>query len=168
MKGEIINKVEKRNIINIDLTDYAPKQVIIEIDIKDFLFEGFILKEKNFREILENKEWDIYINKTVALFCSSDSIIPLWAYMLITGYLNERNIEICFGNQTDVFDNLFLENIKKINTFEFENNRVIVKGCGDITIHEKIFMEITKKLQPIVKSLMFGEACSSVPVYKKK
>jgi|TARA_B110000093_G_scaffold84166_1_gene91139 hypothetical protein len=168
MKNEIVNKVEKRSIINIDLTDYAPANNIIELDIADFLFQRLILREKDFRIQLEKTNWAIHKEKIIALICSADCIIPMWAYMLITSHLNKHNIDVYYGQKTELFNNLFIENIKKINTFELKNKRIIVNGCGDIKVPEKAYMEITKKLQPVVKSLMFGEACSAVPVYKKK
>ena len=168
MKNEIVNKVEKRSIINIDLTDYAPANNIIELDIADFLFQRLILREKDFRIQLEKTNWAIHKDKIIALICSADCIIPMWAYMLITSHLNKHNIDVYYGQKTELFNNLFIENIKKINTFELKNKRIIVNGCGDIKVPEKAYMEITKKLQPVVKSLMFGEACSAVSVYKKK
>ena len=167
MTNEIINKVAKSGIINLDLEDYAPRDIITELDLKDFLFEGLILKEKYFRESLKDHNWSKYRGDVLALFCSSNSIIPMWAYMLVTSYLEKNNLINFYGNKEQVFTLLFLEIIEKIDIQEFKDKRVIVKGCGNLKIHEKIYVAITKKMQPTVKSLMFGEACSSVPIYKK-
>tara|TARA_B100000767_G_C19754643_1_gene532367 strand:- start:1858 stop:2361 length:504 start_codon:yes stop_codon:yes gene_type:complete len=167
MTNEIINKIAKSGIINLDLEDYAPKDIITELDLKDFLFEGLILKEKHFRESLKDHNWSKYRNNVLALFCSANSIIPMWAYMLVTSYLEKNNIINFYGNKEQVFNLLFLGIIGKIDIQEFKDKRVIVKGCGNLKIHEKIYVAITKKMQPAVKSLMFGEACSSVPIHKK-
>ena len=167
MTNEIINKVAKSGIINLDLEDYAPRDIITELDLKDFLFEGLILKEKYFRESLKDHNWSKYRGNVLALFCSSNCIIPMWAYMLVTSYLEKNNLINFYGNKEQVFNLLFLEIIGKIDIQEFKDKRVIIKGCGNLKIHEKIYVAITKKMQPEVKSLMFGEACSSVPIHKK-
>ena len=167
MTNEIINKVAKSGIINIDLEDYAPRDIITELDLKDFLFEGLILKEKYFRESLKDHNWSKYRGNVLALFCSSNCIIPMWAYMLVTSYLEKNNLINFYGNKEQVFNLLFLEVIGKIDIQKFKDKRVIIKGCGNLKIHEKIYVAITKKIQPAVKSLMFGEACSSVPIHKK-
>ena len=167
MNNEIINKIAKSGIINLDLEDYAPKDIITELDLKDFLFEGLILKEKYFRESLKDHNWSKYRGNVLALFCSSNSIIPMWAYMLVTSYLEKNNLINFYGNKEQVFNLLFLEVIGKIDIQKFKDKRVIIKGCGNLKIHEKIYVAITKKMQPAVKSLMFGEACSSVPIHKK-
>jgi hypothetical protein len=159
MTNEIINKVAKSGIINLDLEDYAPRDIITELDLKDFLFEGLILKEKYFRESLKDHNWSKYRGNVLALFCSSNCIIPMWAYMLVTSYLEKNNLINFYGNKEQVFNLLFLEVIGKIDIQKFKDKRVIIKGCGNLKIHEKI--------QPAVKSLMFGEACSSVPIHKK-
>ena len=168
MAEEIVNKVANSGLINLDLTDYAPTKTIDEIDLKQFLFEGFILKEKEFRVALKDFDWTQYDSKIVAINCSSDCIIPMWAFMLITSYLNKVAEEIHFGTKNEVFQKHFLQNIDKIDASAFEGEKVIVKGCGHIPLTEDLYIAITKKLQNAVSSLMFGEACSAVPVFKKK
>jgi len=168
MAEEIVNKVANSGLINLDLTDYAPTKTIDEIDLKQFLFEGFILKEKEFRTALKEFDFSAYENKVVAVNCSSDCIIPMWAFMLITSYLNKVAEEIHFGTKNEVFQKHFLQNIDKIDASAFEGEKVIVKGCGHIPLTEDLYIAITKKLQNAVSSLMFGEACSAVPVFKKK
>ncbi|KRO63643.1 MAG: DUF2480 family protein [Bacteroidetes bacterium] len=168
MSEEIINRVANSDLITIDLTDYAPNIQILELDLKHFLFEGFILKEKDFRASLKEFDFSGYENKVVAVFCSSDCIIPMWAFMLVTSCLNNVASEIYSGNKNTVFQQLFLSNIENIKTLKFKNKKVIVKGCGQIPLSANLYVAITKKLQNIVTSLMFGEACSAVPVFKKQ
>ena len=168
MAEEIVNKVANSGLINLDLSDYAPTKTISEIDLKQFLFEGFILKEKEFRNTLKAFDFSAYENKVVAVNCSSDCIIPMWAFMLITSYLNNAASEIHFGTKNEVFQKHFLQNIERIDAEEFRGGKVIVKGCGHIPLTESLYIAITKKLQNTVSSLMFGEACSAVPVFKKK
>ena len=168
MKEEIINRVANSSLISIDLGDYAPKIQILELDIKQFLHEGLILKETVFRKTLKEFDFSIYNKKVVALFCSSDAIVPMWAYMLATSYLNRVSSKIYFGNKKDVFQDIFKKNINEIVSSEFEGQKIIIKGCGHIPLSESLYIAITEKLQPVVGSLMFGEACSAVPVFKKK
>ena len=168
MGEEIVNRVANSSLITIDLADYVPKLEILELDLKQFLFEGFILKEKVFRKTLKSFDFLIYNKKIVALFCSSDAIVPMWAYMLTTSYLNSLENKIHFGTKEDVFQKIFEKNIEEMDVSEFKTKKVIVKGCSNIPLSENLYVAITKKLQPIVSSLMFGEACSAVPVFKKK
>ena len=168
MSDEIVNKVANSALITIDLTDYAPKETIVILDVKDFLFEGIILKEKAFRNTLKEFDFSVYTDKIVALYCSSDAIVPMWAFMLLTSYLNNSASKIHFGTKEEVFQKIFSDNIDAIDATEFENKKVIVKGCGQIPLTEALYIAITKKLQNTVSSLMFGEACSAVPIFKKK
>ena len=168
MSDEIVNKVANSALITIDLTDYAPKETIAILDVKDFLFEGIILKEKDFRNTLKEFDFSVYTDKIVALYCSSDAIVPMWAFMLLTSYLNNSASKIHFGTKEEVFQKIFSDNIDAIDATEFENKKVIVKGCGQVPLTEILYIAITKKLQNTVSSLMFGEACSAVPVFKKK
>ena len=168
MSDEIVNKVANSALITIDLTDYAPKETIAILDVKDFLFEGIILKEKDFRNTLKEFDFSAYTDKIVALYCSSDAIVPMWAFMLLTSYLNSSASKIHFGTKEEVFQKIFSDNIDAIDATEFENKKVIVKGCGQVPLTETLYIAITKKLQNTVSSLMFGEACSAVPVLKKK
>jgi len=168
MSNEIVNRVANSGLITIDLADYAPSQSIAVLDVKDFLFQEVILKEKEFRAHLKEFDFSIYQNKTVAINCSSDAIVPMWAFMLVTSYLKGIASEIYFGKKEDVFQQIFTSNIDAIDSTEFENKKVIVKGCGQIPLSPSLYMTITKKLQTTVNSLMFGEACSAVPVLKNK
>ena len=168
MGREIINKVANSGLITIDLADYISQKPIEEFDLKAFLFKDCLLKEKMFRTALKEFDFSKYQNKVAAVFCSSDAIIPMWSYMLVSSYLSQVCSHIHFGRKEEVFQQLILKNINSINADAFNNKKVIIKGCGNIPLSESLYMAITQKLQSSVASLMFGEACSAVPVYKKK
>lgn len=166
--AEIVNKVAESGLITIDLENFYPKEEIIEFDLKPFLFMEMILKEKDFRERLDQENWEQYKDKKVTVFCSTDAVIPMWAFMLISTKLAPYSEEVYFGNKNETSEKLLLNNIKMINTDEFKDKRVVIKGCGDIEISPAAYLEISNKLIPVVKSIMYGEPCSTVPVYKKK
>lgn len=166
MEEAIINKVAQSGLVTLDLEKFYPEDEIKVFDLKDYLFMELILKEKDYREALKNADWSVYESKIVAICCSTDAIIPLWAYMLAVTYLEPIAKDIIFGNETEVLDILFLKNILKIDAREFEGKRIVVKGCGDKKVPESAYIEITKILRPVVKSIMFGEPCSTVPIYK--
>ena len=165
---ELVNKVAQSGLITLDLEDFFPKEAIIAFDIKEFLFRGLILKELEFRAALKAHDWSAYKDKTVAVFCSTDAIIPQWAFMLVGTYLSAQTTEIYFGTTEEVEQKLFLSNLKSIDATKYIDEKIIIKGCGTKTVTGEAYLEITKKLQPVVKSLMFGEACSTVPIYKRK
>jgi flavodoxin len=168
MAEEMINKVASSGIITIDLEDHYPTEEILAFDIKPYLFRGLILKEKDFREALQKTDWTKYKNKIVAVCCSADAIIPAWAYMLIATYLQPLAKDLIVGDEKEAIKQNILKRIDEINSKDYNEKRVIIKGCGDVFIDSAAYMEITKKLLPVAKSIMYGEACSNVPVYKKK
>ncbi len=165
---ELVNKVAQSGLITLDLEDFFPKEAIIAFDIKEFLFRGLILKELEFRAALKAHDWSAYKDKIVAVFCSTDAIIPQWAFMLVGTYISAQTTEIYFGTTEEVEQKLFLSNLKSIDATKYIDEKIIIKGCGTKTVTGEAYLEITKKLQPVVKSLMFGEACSTVPIYKRK
>jgi hypothetical protein len=167
MENPIINKVAESGLITLDPANFLPQEETAVFDLKDYLFMGLILKEKDFREALKNLDWEQYRNKSIALTCSADAIVPAWAYMLVAAYLQPVAKEIVMGDEKELQKQLFLKNISAIKPEEFTDKRVVIKGCGDIPIGEYAYMEITKLLRPVVKSIMYGEPCSTVPVYKK-
>ncbi|HSN08207.1 MAG TPA: DUF2480 family protein [Hanamia sp.] len=168
MEEIIINKVAQSALVTLDLESFYPSGEIVNFDVKDYLFMELILKEKEYREMLKSIDWSIYKNKNVAITCSADAIIPLWAYMLAVSYLQPFAKDIVFGTADEVFKILFLKNLQQIEMKEFEDKRVVIKGCGDKKIPENAFVEITKILRPVAKSIMYGEPCSTVPIYKRK
>ena len=168
MSETIVNKIANSGLITIDLEKYLPKESIAGFDLKDHLFMGLILKEKDFREGLKNLDWSVYRDKMVAINCSADAIIPSWAYMLVVTYLNEVAKDSYVGTTEEMQKHLFIKNIAAIDLSEFADQRIVVKGCGEVNIESFAYAEITKILLPVVKSIMYGEPCSTVPVYKKK
>ncbi|MFN8290224.1 MAG: DUF2480 family protein [Chitinophagaceae bacterium] len=168
MSEPFINKVAESGLITLDLEKYYPRGETALFDMKDHLFMGLILKEKDFREALKTLDWSKYKDKEVALFCSADAIIPVWAWMLAAAYLQPVAKEIVMGDEKELHRRLYLKNIDAIDVNEFADKRVVIKGCGETPIADYVYMEITRKLRPVVKSIMYGEPCSTVPVYKKK
>lgn len=168
MSEVIVNKVANSGLITLDLEKYLPAEDTAAFDLKDHLFMGLILKEKDFREALKNLDWNVYQDKNVAVYCSADAIIPMWAYMLVTAYLQPVAKEVYAGTEEELQKHLFLKNIASINTNEFADQRVVVKGCGEVPIGSFAYTAITKILRPVAKSIMYGEPCSTVPIYKKK
>lgn len=168
MEEVIINKVAQSALVTLDLEKFYPKEELVVFDLKNYLFMELILKEKDYREALKNQDWNMYENKNVAITCSTDAIIPLWAYVLAVTYLQPFAKDIIFGNEKEVFNILFLKNVEKIDAKEFEEKRVVIKGCGDKKIPESAYVAITKILRPVVKSIMYGEPCSTVPIFKRK
>lgn len=166
MEDIIINKVAQSGLITLDLEKYYPTEEIIEFDLKDYLFMELILKEKDFREALASMDWTTYENKYVAIHCSTEAIIPLWAYMLATTYLQPLAKEVIYGTKENVLDQILLKNINAIDPKEYDEKRVVVKGCGDKKIPEAAYVAISGLLTPVAKSIMYGEPCSTVPIYK--
>jgi len=167
MSEAIVNKVSESGLITLDLEQYYPKDEVILFDLKDYLFMGLILKEKDFREALKNLDWEVYRNKYVGVTCSADAIIPPWAYMLAASYLQPVARDVMMGDEKEVHKTIFTKNIQSIKVDEFAGQRVVVKGCGETPIGEFAYMEITKRLRPVVKTIMYGEPCSTVPIFKK-
>jgi hypothetical protein len=165
---EFVNKVAESGIITLDLAAYMPKQEIVAFDLKDYLFMGLILKEKDYREALKNLDCTQFEQKIVAVHCSADAIIPQWAYMLAASRLHGYAHNIIFGNVAQVQEQLTASAIAAIDSTEYIDARVVVKGCGDDSITASAYLNIANKLLPVVKSLMYGEPCSTVPIYKKK
>src|SRR5215210_6643752 len=142
MSDVLVNKVANSGIISLDLEKYLPAGAVASFDLKDHLFMGLILKEKDFREALKNLDWSIYAGKNVAITCSVDAIIPVWAYMLVTAYLEPFAAEIYMGTRDEMVKHLFLKNLNSINPSDFAEQRVVVKGCGDIHIDNYAYAEI--------------------------
>lgn len=168
MDEVIINKVSESSLITLNLEEYFPADDIAVFDMKDHLFMGLILKEKDFREALKNLDLGIYTDKHVAVTCSADAVIPIWAYMLVASYLQPVAKKVVFATVTEIKNQLLLENIAHIDPSDFIDKRVVIKGCGELPIGEAAYLEATKLLRPVAKSIMYGEPCSTVPIYKKK
>jgi len=167
MESIIINKVEESGLITLDLEEFYPKGEIVIFDLKDYLFMGLILKEKDYRESLKMTDWAQYQDKYVAITCSADAVIPMWAYMLAATNLQPVAKEVVFGNKEQLISTLMTRKLTKFEPSEYLDKRVVIKGCGEVSIPESAYIEITAKLRPFAKSIMFGEPCSTVPIYKK-
>ncbi len=164
----IVNKVAESGIVTIDLANFLPeKDTIIAFDIKPFLFREMILKEKDFREAMKTHDWEQYNDKSVAIYCSADAIVPVWAYMLIAAYLQPFAVTTYFGTKNELYNKLISEKISSLNSDEYVDKRVVLKGCGDKEVPASAYVSATEKLRPVVKSLMYGEPCSTVPIYKQ-
>jgi len=168
MEETLSNKVSDSGLITLDLEDYYPSGETVLFDMKDHLFMGLILKEKDFREALKQMDFEPFRDKNVALTCTADAIIPMWAYMLAASYLQPVAKDVIFGNEKFLHETLFLQNIAKINAEDYREKRVVIKGCGERPIPETAYVAITQLLRPVAKSIMYGEPCSTVPIYKKK
>ena len=166
MASEIVNKVASSALKQFDLEELYPKEPVVEFDLRNYLFMELILKEKDFREKLQQVSWAEFNDKMVGVTCTADAIIPMWAYMLVTSYLQPHARNIYFGDAKEALKQEVAARISAIDAEEFRDQRVVVKGCGDIEIGPYAYLEITKKLRPVAKSIMYGEPCSTVPVFK--
>lgn len=167
MSDAIVNRVAQSGLITLNLEDHLPQGEVVSFDLKNYLFMGLILKERDFREALKNLDWTAYRDKNVAITCTADAIIPLWAYMLVTTYLQPVAKDVYVGDTEEMQKHLFLQNIAALDVAQYAGQRIVVKGCGEVPIGAFAYAELTKHLLPHVKSIMYGEPCSTVPVFKK-
>lgn len=167
MSEEIINRVAQSKLVTFNLEDYYPKGERILFDLSQWLYEGFVLREKDFRDHAKEHDWSQYCEKHVALTCSTDAIVPAWAYMLITTYLQPYVKKVVIGDLETLESHLYQEVIDNIDFSDLKDKPVIIKGCSNKPVPKNAYLFLINKLQPIVKSLMYGEACSSVPLYKQ-
>lgn len=168
MEELIPNKIAASGLITLSLEDFYPKGERKHLDIAPWLYEGMILREKDFRESVKNHDWSQYQNCYVSVDCSADAIIPQWAYMLLGVELEPFAKKVVYGNQERLESLLMDEAISQADLSEYEDRRVILKGCGHLPIPPHAYVAFVNKLKPYAKSIMFGEACSTVPIYKKK
>lgn len=164
----IINKVATSDLITLDLEDFYPKVDITDFDLKDFLFMGLVLKEKDFRESLKTLDWNKYYNKNVAIYCSADAIVPMWAFMLVAVNLSGVANYYRFGTSEELIEDLFFQTLKNIRPETYRDKKVLVKGCSTKEVAASVYVEVARILLPHVKSLMYGEACSNVPLMKRR
>ncbi|MGE0635328.1 MAG: DUF2480 family protein [Bacteroidia bacterium] len=168
MENEIINKVASSGLTEFNLEDFYPKGERVVFDLKDFLFQGLILKEKDFREALKSFDWTTYKDKYVAVLCSADAIVPSWAFMLIAVYLEPYAKRVVFGNPDMLETVLYNDALSKLDIEKFRGEKIIIKGCSKYPVPESAYVEITRLLRPVARSIMYGEACSTVPLFKAK
>jgi len=168
MSDGIVNKVAESGLITLDLEQFLPAHEILLFDLKDYLFMGLILKEKDFRAALQEHDWTQYQDKYVAVACTAVAIIPVWAYMLVASYLQPFAKDVVYGTQDELKNQVMMKNLSELDVSPYADKRVVVKGCGEVPISDKAYLEVTKKLRPVAKSIMYGEPCSTVPIFKKK
>jgi len=167
LEQPLVNRVAQSGLVTIDLEELYPAGEVVPFDLKDYLFMGLILKEKDFREALKAHDWSQYQGKNLAVFCSADAIIPMWAYMLVATYAAPFANDIA-QTAPDLFAEMaFLKKLSTLDISDYEGKRIVIKGCSDKPVPPSAYLEITRRLQPVALSIMFGEPCSTVPVYKK-
>jgi len=164
---EIVNKVANSVLEVFDLEDYYPSGIRTQLDISQWLLDGFLLKEKDFREALKIHDWSQFQNHFVAIHCSTDAIIPAWASILVTVYLSPFAKKVVVGNFIDLETSLYQEILPTLDYSKYQDKPIILKGCSKKPVPESAYIMAIQKLQPFVKSIMYGEACSAVPLYKK-
>ncbi|MEM6398070.1 MAG: DUF2480 family protein [Bacteroidota bacterium] len=167
MAVELVNRVAKSKVLTLKLEDYWPKAEMSHFDLKDYLFMELILKEKDFRAALKEHDWEQYRNKTLLVYCSADAIIPTWAYMLVAGKAAGIASEVFMGEADEYIRRHFGKVVGELDLEAYENQRVVIKGCSEKPVPDSAYLDVTARLQPVAKSIMFGEPCSVVPVYKK-
>jgi len=163
----LVNRVANSGLITINLEDFFPEHPIVSFDIKDYLFKELILKEKEYREALKSHDWSQYEGQYLAVYCSTDAIVPTWAYMLIVGYAQPFCIDIFFGNKADVLEKVYQDKLSSFEPEAFEGKRVVIKGCSEKSVPASAYLDLTKKLRPYAQSIMYGEPCSTVPIFKR-
>ena len=164
---EIINKVASSSLEVFDLEDYYPNGIRMQIDLSQWLYEGFLLKEKDFREALKNHDWSQYQNHLVAIHCSTDAILPAWASILVTTHVSSFAQKVVLGTINDLETSLYQEILSKIDYSQYQDKPIILKGCSKKPVPESAYIFAIQELQKVAKSVMYGEACSAVPLFKK-
>ncbi|HZG01613.1 MAG TPA: DUF2480 family protein [Chitinophagales bacterium] len=163
----IVNRVAQSQVLRlVDLEEFFPKEEIVGFDLQPHLFHGLILKEKEFREAMRTHDWDPYAGKAVFIHCSADTIIPVWAYMLVASYLKDKSTFVMLGSKEQLIERMMVDNVKQLDVEQFKGKKVLVKGCSDKPVPFGMYVEVARLLLPVVSSLMYGEACSNVPVFK--
>lgn len=168
IQENFVNKVAASGLITLNLEEYYHTGERVVYDIKDNLFHGLMLREKDFREFIKTHDWAAYAGKNIAIICSADAIVPTWAYMLLANKLKPYANEVVFGSLETLESVLFAKALAKIDLNAFAGERVVIKGCADIEVPVSAYVEITGLLTPVVKSIMYGEPCSTVPIFKRK
>jgi hypothetical protein len=168
IQENIINKVAGSGLLSFDLADFYPPGERVVYDIKDNLFHGLMLREKDFREFIKEHDWSQYQDKHVAITCTTDAIVPTWAYMLLANKISVYARTVIFGNLETLETVLFENALSNLDLEKYKNQRVVLKGCGDIPVPVSAYVDLTAKLTKVAKSIMYGEPCSTVPIFKRK
>ena len=163
----LVNRVANSGLITINLEEYFPAQEFVDFDIVDYLFKGLILKEKDFRTALKELDWTSYQDKILLVYCSTDAIIPVWAYMLVTAYAEPHTHRVFQGTKSQYLTNHYQKVVGEMDVSEFDQKRIVIKGCSAKPVPPSAYSDITAKLQPLAQSIMYGEPCSTVPIFKR-
>ena len=165
---EIINRVEQSDLLQIDIEDFYPAGERVLFDMKDVLFQELVLREKDFRAFVKKNDWTQYQDQFVGVYCSNDAVVPMWAYMLVSSELMPYAKKVVFGDKEDVEKAIYTDVFNDLNSDDYQDKKIIIKGCGRKNLPQSIYIDFFNRLQPHAKSIMFGEACSAVPIFKKK
>ncbi len=168
MDKPLVNRVANSSLKTINLEDFFPSREIVPFDLKDYLFMEMIIKEKDFRLALKEHDWSQYEGKILVVFCSADAIVPSWAYMLVASHAAPVAEEVFMGTKDAYLSHYYTQKIRSLDTKDYEDQRIVVKGCSKKPVPTSAYFELTSKLTPISKSIMYGEPCSTVPIYKKR
>lgn len=163
----LVNRIAQSGLITLKLEDYFPNTPFHHFDIKDYLFRELILKEKDFREALKEHNWSVYQDGILLVYCSADAIVPVWAYMLVASYAAPYTVEVFQGSREEYLKLHYRRVVHALNTDIYQDARLVIKGCSDFPVPLSAYVDLTEKLRPIARSIMFGEPCSTVPIYKK-
>lgn len=164
----LVNRVAQSGIITLNLEDYFPRDPIAVFDLKDYLFRGLILREKDFRQAVDTHDWAQYQDKNVCIVCTADAIIPMWAYQLVSVSLAPFARLVVCGDEKTLIHTHYMLQLAQLDLAEFQDKRIVVKGCGDKPVPAAAYAEIARRLQPVARSIMYGEPCSTVPLFKRK
>ena len=167
MEKVLVNRVANSNLVTINLEKFFPEKPIVSFDIKDFLFQGLILKEKDFRTALKEFDWNKLEEVHLCIYCSTDAIIPTWAYMLVASYAEGISHSVFQGNEKQFLNHYYNNYIKSIDPNDYLDERIVIKGCSDKPVPPGAYAALTSLLKPVARSIMYGEPCSTVPIYKK-
>ncbi len=167
MDKPLVNRVASSGLITINLEEFFPKEEVIVFDIKDYLFMELILKEKDFRDALKEHDWNQYEGKNLIVYCSTDAIVPVWAYMLVAAYAEPFAKRVFQGDEDTFYKVVFNEAINKIDGAQYDQKRIVVKGCSNKPVPPSAYVELTRILRPFAQSIMYGEPCSTVPIFKR-
>lgn len=167
MESTLINRVANSGIVTINLEHYYPKEDIVPFDLKEHLFQGLILKEKDFRQTLKSIDWSIYQGQVIACYCSTDAIIPVWAYMLVGSHAIASAREVYIGTPEEYLKQYYHRVINDLDIAAYADQRIVIKGCSDRPVPSLAYSLLTQRLQSVAKSIMYGEPCSTVPIWKK-
>lgn len=164
---ELVNRVANSGLITLNLESYYPTKEVLHFDIKDYLWKEFILKEKDFRTALKELDWSVYSDKIVLVYCSNDAIVPVWAYMLVASLATKAGGEV-YGSTLDEFLKIHYRNvIDQLDVSQYEGKRIVIKGCSDKPVPASAYLDIQNRLTGVAQSVMYGEPCSTVPIYKQ-